>query len=140
MVLLDESHWDEVRAALDVKLDATTLPDSIIEKDIYSGAAQREVIARHPTAESETGENLQRVTTAAVLLTAARLVYAVAQITSITVQTRDTSYSRRAWDPEMKKAELLALADDELAAVIEPSEDTPGRPTMFARAAGTRGQ
>lgn len=140
MALLGSENWSAVRAALDVKLDETALPDKIIEKDIYAGAAQREVIARVPDAESKTDDDQLRVTTAAVLLTAARLVYAVAQITSISVQGRDTNYSRRAWGPEVKKAELLALAEDELAAVIEPSEDTPGRPTMFARATGSRGQ
>lgn len=140
MTLLDNSYWPDVRAALDVKLDAAMLPDSVIEMDIHSGAAAREVIARVPDAESKTGDDEKRVKAAAVYLTAARMVYAVAQITSISVQTRDTSYSRRAWDPEAKKTELLALAEDELAVVIEPGATTPGRPTMFAAAAGGRGR
>lgn len=138
--LLSSAQYPAIRAAIDVKLAATDLPDAVIALDIYKGAAIQDVLARDPSAESRTGDAEVHVTSAGIYFCAARLCPAVVRVTSLSVSTRDLNYSRQTFDPEQRAAELRALADTELARVLEPSEDTPSRPTMFTIAAGTRGK
>lgn len=132
--------YQQVREALDTKLDETALSDEIITRDIYLGAAERELKARVTTWASLTGDDLSSLQAACVFLTASRLVYAVIQITSITVQGRDASFSKQAWNPDEKKAELLGMAEDEINNILTPSDDTPLKPAVFGLAHGQRGR
>lgn len=133
--LITEADFDAVRAALDTNLNESTLPDDIIGQDIYAGAASREVIDRVADAASKTGDDANRVIAATVLLTAARLTTAVVRLTSLSVQTRDVTYSRPDFDPVKKAAELRALADAELSPL---ESSTTRRPNLFCRASGGR--
>jgi len=137
--LLTFADYPAVRAALDTELDETSLADKTIALDIYQGAADREVKARDTNWATRTGNDLLRLRAAAVYLTAARLASAVVRITAINVQSRDLSYSRPVFDPAEKAAELRALAEQELAAVLTPEEATSGKPTMFSLASSRRG-
>lgn len=139
MPILTAAHYPAIRAALDTELDETALPDKTIALDIYHGAAEREVQARDPDWATRTGEDGQRLRAAVVYLAAARLASAVVRLTSINVQSRDLSFSRPVFDPAVKAAELRALAEQELAAVLTPEESTSGRPTMFSLASARRG-
>lgn len=139
MALITAAVYGDIRAAIDISLDETVLPDSIISRDIYAGAAEREVLARDPDALSRSGADRARVTAAAVLFTAARLAPAVPNITSET-QPGQSAYTRQAVDWTKRAADLRSLAEIELQAVLAPSEAAPSRPTMFARAAGRRGR
>lgn len=140
MTLLDAADWPAVRAAIDVDLSDTQLPDVTIELDIYAGAADADVLELHPTAEAETGANLLRVKRAAVFFCAARLVPVVVRLTAATVQARDLSYSRNLYDPAKRVEELKAMAIEEINEVLTPSAETPERPVMFKRAPGRRGK
>ncbi len=138
--LLSSTHYPAIRAAIDVKLEKTDLPDAIIALDIYLEAAIQDVLARDASAESRTGDAEVHVTSAGIYYCAARLCPAVVRVTSLSVSARDLNYSRQTFDPTERAAELRALADTELARVLTPSDTAPGRPTMFAVAAGTRGK
>jgi hypothetical protein len=44
--ILDTSDWAAVRAALDIELDATVLPDATIELSIFQGEAENRFLTR----------------------------------------------------------------------------------------------
>jgi len=140
MAILSSTDYPSIRAALDVDLDSSNLPDSTIALDIYSGAADQLVYNRDPSADSRTGDDADRIKRAAIYFCAALLAPVVVRITSLAVQTRDVSYSRPVFDPAERAAELRALAEAEIDEVLTPTEEAPGRPTMFDTAAGTRGR
>lgn len=137
--LIAIGDYAAVRAALDVSLTATELPDDVIEQPVFVDAAIAEIVDRYEDAESEIDEDkLARLRRAAIYLTAARLAPAVVRITSINMQLGDMSYTRQTFDPEKRAAELRGLAEIELVEVIEPEADDYARPTMFVRAPGGR--
>mgnify|MGYP003600082673 CR=1 FL=1 len=140
MTILTSTDYPAIRAALDVQLNAQTLPDATIGQDIFLGAAEAELLKRVPMAASLTGTDLARVKRALVWLTAAYLAHSVVRITSLSVQTRDLSYSRQTFDPDEKASELRSRAEAEIGMLLTPSESAPGRPTMFTLAVGTRGR
>lgn len=137
--LIVTEDYDEVRAALDVSLSKAELPDSVIAQRIYEGAALAELIDRYPDAETETDEDIiERLRRALVFLIAARLAPAVVRITAITITRGDVNFSRQTFDPKERAEELRALADLELAEILEPSATSYARPTMFTKATGGR--
>ena len=140
MAILSSADYPAIRAALDVSLNAQQLTDATIGQDIFVGAAEAELLRRVPDAASRTGDDLKRVERALVWLTAALLAHSVVRITSMSVQTRDLSYSRQSFDPERKAAELRGRAEAEIVMLLTPGEATPSRPTMFTVAAGYRGR
>jgi hypothetical protein len=139
MAILTTLDYPAIRAALDVQLNAQTLPDATIAQSIFQGAAEADVVKRVPGAESLTGDDLARVKRAAVWLTAAYLAHSVVRLTSLSVQTRDLSYSRQTFDPDEKAAELRARAEREFGMLLAPAAATPSRPTMFTTVGGRRG-
>jgi len=140
MTILSSADYPAIRAALDVSLNAQQLTDATIGQDIFVGAAEAELLRRVPDAASRMGDDLKRVERALVWLTAALLAHSVVRITSMSVQTRDLSYSRQSFDPERKAAELRGRAEAEIVMLLTPGEATPSRPTMFTVAAGYRGR
>jgi hypothetical protein len=141
MSIITSADYPEVRAALDTELNVQVLPDAIIAQSIYHGAAEQDVLDLDPNAESRTDETeIAREKRACIYFCAARLAAAIIRITSISVQARDISYSKPTFDPEQRAAELKAMAEEEIAAILTPSETSPQRPTMFAVASGYRGR
>lgn len=140
MAILSAADYPAIRAALDVGLNATQLPDATIAQGIFLGAAEDELLRKVPGAETMTGDDLARVKRALVWLTAAYLAHSVVRLTSVNIQTRDLSYSRQTFDPDAKAAELRARAGVEVAALVTPSATVPARPTMFTLAGGGRGR
>jgi hypothetical protein len=136
MALLTSANWPEVRAALDVSLTTRQVPDAVIAYDLYSGRAMRRVIEQVPTAESMTGDSLQRCKNAAIFYTAAYLAPAIPNITRKNIGDVDQSFDI---DWEARAATLLAAAAAELAEVLTPSETAPAMPVVFAAASGYRG-
>ena len=136
--LLTAADYQEVREQIDTSLDVLALPDAIVGRDAYAGAAMREVIARDPLAETRTGADGARVRLAAIYLTAARLCPAVPALSRET--HGETTYQRLTIDPMKRAEELRGLAESELAAVLDPGDATPYRPTMFRLASGRRGR
>jgi hypothetical protein len=139
MAILSSTEYPAIRAALDVSLNAQTLPDATIAQGIFVGAAEAEVLRRVPDAESKTGDDLARVKRAAIWLAAAYLAHSVVRLTSLSVQTRDLSYSRQTFNPDEKAAELRARAEREFGMLLAPLTVTPSRPTMFTTVGGRRG-
>lgn len=136
--LLTSFDFPSIRAAIDVSLDAETLPDTIIDLDLYAGAAMRDVLARDPLAESRSGAELLRAKSAAVLFAAARLIGSLPQVFK---ETRaDHSYERDKIDSSARAAELRALAEAELASYLDPGDLTSTRPPFFRLAHGYRGR
>lgn len=140
MAILTSADYPAIRAALDVGLNAQQLPDATIELDTFAGAAEAELVRRIPDAALLVDDDLKRVKRALVWLTAALLAHSVVRITSMSIQTRDLSYSRQTFDPDEKAAELRGRAEAEIAMLLEPNETTPAMPTMFTLATGGRGR
>lgn len=142
MAILSSTEYPAIRAAIDVQLDASSLPDGIIGLDIYIGAADDDVLEIDPTAESRTGDELVLVKRAAIFFAAARLCPAVVRLTSVSAQARDISYARATFDPEQRAEELRNKARETLDQLVDATTDPPSlarRPTMFAVASGRRG-
>lgn len=140
MAILSSTDYPAIRAALDVNLDSSNLPDDVIALDIYSNHADQLVYERDEDADDRTGEDANRIKRAAIYFCAALLAPVVVRITSLAVQTRDVSFNRPVFDPVQRAADLRAMAEAEIDEVLTPTEDAPGRPTMFDVAAGTRGR
>lgn len=139
--LIGTAEYPDIRGALDSTLNEAELSNTIIGQSIHIGAAIDEVIARYPTAESETdAAKVKRLKRAAILITAARLAPVVARITALTITKSDTNFSKQVFDPTKRATELRALAEIEFAALLEPSASPASRPTMFSLATGRRGQ
>lgn len=140
--LITEADYDTIRKAIDLTVDENMLPGDVIALPIYEASAIRQVVDRHPTAESETGNNLKRVMNAAALFCAALIAPAMTgkMVNSLSTSTRDLNFSRPPYNGEKRAAELRGLAEAEIAEVLEPADETHARPTMFAVAAGLRGR
>lgn len=125
---------DLVRKALDTSLTEDALANTTIVLDVYVGAAEREVKARDTAWAARTGSEARALKTAVAYLTAARIAPALPQI----VDAKDGQLSRRLQERDMMAlaAALRGYADSELQTLVV--DDV--RPTMFARAAGSRGQ
>ncbi len=144
MALLTSSDYPEIRALIDAQLTANDLRDSVIGADVHLGQSEREIVARVSNAQAlvdAEGQDGDRVKYAAKCLTAASLVPVAVRLTSLTVQARDMAYSRQAFDPVKRAAELRAMAEatiDQLLADSDRKVVSP--PSMFRRAAAGRGQ
>lgn len=135
--LLTSADYPAIRAALDISLDATDLPDSLIDLDQFVGKGVREVLQRDSLAESRSGTELLRARNAAIFFTAALLAPSVPAITSESEGTYRVN--REAWDGQRRQRELRALADDELNAYLTPGARSPARVTLLRAAPGGRG-
>mgnify|MGYP001192831459 CR=1 FL=1 len=136
MALLGSSDYPAIRAAIDISLTATDLPDATIALDLYAGAAERWVLGRDPDAASRTGDDALRVKEAAVCACAALLLPALPAIRRET--HGDDSYERQVVDPEKQAAALWGRASAAIDAYLAPDDDDGPRPTFFALASGRR--
>jgi len=131
-------HYDQIRAAIDVSLTSDDLGDDVIRQSIYLGAADAEIKRRDPAWATRTDAELALLRTAAIYLTAARIAPAVPQLKS---ERYPEGYGYdRAIDYTKRAAELRALAEVELGAVLAPSDPAAMRPTLFAVASAERGR
>ena len=140
MAILTSADWPAVRAAIDTALDTNMLQDPVIALNIYSGAADQDVLSRDPDAESRTGEDENRVQRAAVFFCAARLIPVVIRVLTLSTTTRDLRYSRLVADPETRANELRGLATDEINEILNPGAEAESMPRMFTKVTGTRGK
>jgi hypothetical protein len=129
-----------VRDALDTELDTNSLLDATIARNIYSGAADQDVLALDPDAETRTGEDANRIQRAAVFFCAARLAPVVLRILNLSALTRDLRYSKPTFDPDERANELRGMAVEEINEVLVPGGLAESMPRMFSSASGTRGK
>jgi siderophore synthetase component len=140
VTLLTPSDYAAVRAALDISLTEAVLPDSVIELDVYLGAAEREVRAAVPDAESQVGENLERCRAAAILICAANLAPAIPRLQS--ERLADYTYQAQSVDWAKLAAALKERAKNELMAVTTTDtaeQASQFRHPVFGVAKGRRG-
>ncbi len=139
MTIIATSDYPAVRAAIDIYLDAQTLPDAVIALDIYQGAAERVVMARVPGWETLQGDDLARVETAVVYLTASLICPAIPAIFRETMP--DYAYQAHRADPATQAAQLARRAEQALfpltgPAVAMPPFFTLALPAVSAQPAG----
>jgi hypothetical protein len=131
VVLLGPAQYDAVRKAIRLDMDATDVPDSAIELDIYAGEAEREVRVLDSNVDAYLGTQLRRAEAAATYLCAALLADALPNITG---ESYGGGYSWRmeGWNPQERAAWLRWLAYEQIAANldIEPL-DLIGRLPVF---------
>lgn len=135
MAILTNDLYDSVRAALDTKLTEEDLPNSIVAMDIYAGAAELDVLARDPQAESRTDDDLKRVKNAAVYFCAARLAPAIPHLVETGDENNTWRWQQRDW--QARAQELRQLADESVNEVL--TTDVV-RPKVFSVASGRRGR
>jgi len=129
---------EQVRQALDVTLDETSLPTTLILSPIFLGAAVAEVVRRDPDANTRTGTEARRVNAAAVYLTAARIAPSLPAIVRERLGDSETQLAAVDW---LARADVLRMrAAQELAVVLDTAGDASyARPTFFTLAHGRRG-
>jgi hypothetical protein len=84
MVYITPAEFPAIRAALDISLDASNLPDAVINLPMYAGQAELWIVANDPLAPTYTpgSEAYIRTTIAAIYACAAYIVPALPNITS----------------------------------------------------------
>lgn len=138
-VLLTADLHDRVRRALDTSLDADSLPDEVIDNDLYALAAEAEVVFRDPLATTYAVDTDQRNRSehAVAFITAARLAPALPQLLSETLG--DWKYQLAEKDLTKLAARLRGLAERELARNLSPNGYPETLPSFWL-AAGRRGR
>lgn len=140
MAILTSADWPAVRDALDTELDTNSLLDATIARNIYSGAADQDVLALDPDAETRTGEDGNRIQRAAIFFCAARLAPVVLRILNLSALTRDLRFSKPVFDPEERANELRGMAVEEINEVLVPGGLATSMPRQFSAVSGTRGK
>lgn len=138
--ILTSADFPAIRAALDTELDTNSLTDAVIALDIYSGAADQDVLALDPDAESRIGEDANRIQRAAVFFCAARLAPVVLRILNLSALTRDLRYSKPVFNPEDRANELRGMAVEEINEVLTPGGLATSMPRQFSSVSGIRGK
>lgn len=140
MAILTSADWPSVRQAVHVSMDTNLLPTATIELNIYSGAADQDVLELDPDAESRTGEDEKRVTRAAIFYCAARLCPVVDWFLNLSTTARDLRYSRQLSPAQQRANELRGMAVEEINEVLTPGADAQSMPRTFTKVTGTRGK
>jgi hypothetical protein len=134
LLFLDSSTYPQIRAALDLSLDAASLPDAIITQAIYAYDAEAEVIERDPNAPAYLvgSDARQRAVNAAVFLTAARLAPSLPAISA--EKLGDWQESRTPPDLEKLAASLRSMAARQISQNVSGSSSVPLTGFWLARA------
>ncbi len=143
--IITSADYPSVRAALDVTLDSTTMPDSIIALDIYEGVAETDVMAADPLWRTHLqdpgpGGAGQHVMNAVIYHVAALLAMGMANnVDSEALPGGGYRYTRSRIDWDKRREYLDGQADRELEAVLALNQpDTGAMPTLFTLAYGGR--
>lgn len=138
MALLTASEYSGIRAALDVSLDADMVPDSIIEEPIFGPAAELWVMEQDPLWSTRTGTAQRHLLNALTYYAASLIAPSMPAILS--ESQGPYAYSRASVDWMKRAAELAGRAEEEIAAVLAPSQSVTRYPTFMTRAPGQRGR
>lgn len=145
--IISQSDYVAVRAALDLTLDSTILPDSLIALPIYEGVAESDVMAEDTLwtshiLDTSLGGAGQHVKNAVIYHCAALLALAMSNsVESEALPGGGYHYTRDKIDWEARHHHLDSQADRELEAVLAVNQpDTGAMPTMFSLARGGRGE
>jgi hypothetical protein len=126
MPILDATHYEQIRKAIDIAIDSSILPDSTISMDVYQGEAEEEIIQRVGEYEGLSAAEQAHAVKAAILLTAALIA---PNITAIPYYATDGQFTRQPFNGSGRAERLRARADEELAEV----EDEEAEPQSVNR-------
>jgi hypothetical protein len=134
---LTPADYQSVRKAIDISLSEGSLPDDIIALPIYSGYAEQKVLSTVPDADTAGAARQAHLHTAAILYTAAALVYAIPNF--VREQGPEFAAVVERVKPEQLAGDLRLRADAELqAGAVDP--DLSLVPLIFTVARGDRGK
>jgi hypothetical protein len=140
---LSTGQFPGVRAAIDISLDASNLPDDVIDLPQYRGDAERWIVASNPDAATYApgSEQYQTTQVAAIYACAALIGPAVPMLTGETYSD-GYRYTRDKVDPLALADSLWLKARQALAAAMDTdvpalTERAPSR-FVFTRAPGNR--
>ena len=138
MPILTSANYPAVRAAIDISLNPSVVPDATLDLPIYRDAAEAEITDRLGTTAYDdlTAPQQAAVTRAAIYLCAALLMPAVPQL--LDKQLGDARVRRKDFDVVATVQRLRDLAADELAFVPGDTAPPSAIPTMFTLAPGGR--
>ena len=148
--IISSDDYPSVRAALDITLDTTTLPDSLIALPIFEGVAETDVMAEDTqwqlhVANTDVNGNVdpaigQHLRNAVIYHCAALLALSMADnVDSEALPGGGYRYTRSRIDWEERHKHLDSQADRELEALIAVNQpDTGAMPTMFTLGFGGR--
>jgi hypothetical protein len=135
--LIDGAAYESIRRAIDVRLDARSLPDAVIALPIYAGSGELDVRQRDPLLDERVGTDLAHARLAAIYFAAARLTPAVPDIVQQTFM--DYRYVKSPRDIEAQVSRLNSLGEGEMAAYLTGGDEAALYPMQhFVRVRGTR--
>jgi hypothetical protein len=136
-VILQQSDCDAIRAAIDVTLDASDVPDTVIMMSIYADRAERWMAAQIPDFATRLPPESDLIRDSLILYCASLLV-PVSPLFKSEVHP-EFEYTRPDIDPLKKQNQLASDA----AGVVDPIVvllSGMSRPTMFTVVSAVRGR
>ena len=130
MGILTVEDYVEIRALIDTQIDADVLPDSVIEMDVFLGAAEDDVLAEVPDAASKVNGELRRIKRAITCYTAAYLVESYLPYSYGRLGEIWFTRTREVGPAELAQRLLLRAEQD-----LEEVGGAPKRHAVFARVA-----
>lgn len=140
---LTSAEYPAIRAAIDISMDVSNLPDDVIGLSIYEQEAERWVAIVHPLSDTYAAGTVEfrTVQTAAIYACAALVAPAVPTLTGETYED-GYRYTRDKVDTGALQLALWERARAALQTLMEVSsgDSKPPRRFIFTRACGARGQ
>jgi len=140
MAYITPAEYPAIRAALDISLDASNLPDAVIALPQYAGQAELWIAANDPNSVSyfPGSEERIRTTIAAIYACAAYIVPALPNITSESYGDA-MRYTRKEVDMAVLEANLWSRARGALPNLTSSTPQTGKPPARFIFTLATSG-
>ena len=138
MAILSSADYPQVRAIIDPSLDENTLPDSILSMDIYQGRAESEVKSMDPDAETRTGEDLNKIKRAVILLMASYYLESLPDKTASKIETMSFSSWHKRLETRIAQMRSQAAA---LVREVLANNSTSGKQSfqkLFGKVSATK--
>jgi hypothetical protein len=135
MTLLTTTIFPDVRALLDLSLDERSLPDSVIQLNVFGHAAERELLVAYPDAEDD--PNQDSVLHALALLTASKIA---PSLPSIVREHTETHQIERARVDYAVLGDQLRAQALEVLGTLQSAVSVTEIPVFFTVASGYRGR
>lgn len=129
--VITETECDQIRAAIDIRLDPITLPNATILLGIYAGYAVQRIKDRLPADLDSAYDS--KALTASIFSCAALLIPAIKQLGSETIAGNTKSFKFMDWDKKIQELEdrTNQILDVITQAVGGHSDFSDVRPTFF---------
>jgi hypothetical protein len=134
--ILDTSDWPAVRAALDIELDATVLPDDTIALSIFQGEAENRFLTRVAGANPAVDLTSQESKNACIYYLAAMLSPHLSRYTMEMFGDSRSNSNQVSWD--MLESVLMNRGDEIVDVLLGLDPIETNRATVFRLANGLR--